>query len=148
MPGKKLNGTDVLLSIWNTTAAPAAWQPIASLTEQSLERTANEIDVTGKEDGGSSASLVGRKERSISFSGYAIAVPAVGKIGYDYLETLFDNSTEFEWRLAPVSGTEYTPRFGFGVLLGLNETASDNEGVQFEANMKINGTPVKVNPHP
>lgn len=146
MAGKKLNGTDVLLHIWNTTATPAAWQPIASLTEQSLERSANEIDVTGKEDGGSSSSLVGRKERTISFSGYAIAVPAIGKIGFDYLETLFDNSTEFEWKLSS-TGTEYTSRFGLGVLLGLNETASDNEGIQFEANMKVNGSIVKVDPH-
>lgn len=144
MAQEKLNGTDVLLYI----RVASAWKPVVCLTEQSIERTANEIDVSGKCDAGSSDFLAGRKDRTIPFSGWAIANPAdLTTLGFDALELLFDNGTSFDWKIAHKSSTTiYTPRFGKGVLLSLNETHADNDGIKFDASLRVNGTPVKIDP--
>ena len=143
----KLKGQQIILAKW-VTGAPGSYQPLVCLTNLSVNRVASEVDTSSRCDGDYSSSLSGKKKINLPVSGIAEFAPAVGSLGYDDIEALWDSGEEFDFKIYQAdAGTDYTPKYGTGVLLELNDEYADDEAVKFNGSINVNGAFATVDPN-
>lgn len=142
-----IKGEDLILYIYDGSI----YRPIACLTSNSLSQTRGIIEAQTKCSPGVTEKSTGAMSYSLACEGNYIDTTSVGaevtKASHDYLKTLMDAGTQFDWRLdTGLVDTVYY--FGQAVLTDLEMTAAaGDEFTTFSGTLDGSGAIATVDPN-
>jgi hypothetical protein len=141
-----IKGEAIVLYIYNPDAGPAAYEPVACLTSNSLSLTRGVLETQTKCDPGVTIKDPGSMSYEISCEGIAIETEA-GKQSQDELLgyiNITDATTE-TWRMDDGNGGYY---FGTGFFSDLSiDAAAGDEYATFSATINGSGLIVTTDPN-
>lgn len=137
-----LQGDDIILSIWDTSA----YEPIACLTSNTLSESLEVREVTTKCDPGNIVKTPGSYSYEISMDGiYIDGAVDTGKQSHGDLASLMRAKTEITWRLT-TELTSPTHYYGTGYITSLELTGDADDNATFSATISGTGAIATVDP--
>ncbi|UBK83422.1 phage major tail protein, TP901-1 family (plasmid) [Clostridium perfringens] len=128
MAGKKIAGVDALIEVSDGSGGSIA---VGGQKGASLKRKADTIDVSDKNSGGWSESIMGLKSWSVDFDGFV----TIGDKGLDLLLKAFDDRTpvSITINVGKTEGYTYT---GLGVITDFPEEYASDDAVTYSLTLE------------
>tara|TARA_R110002012_G_scaffold1502_3_gene6531 strand:- start:16 stop:456 length:441 start_codon:yes stop_codon:yes gene_type:complete len=142
-----IKGEGLILHVYDG----AAYRPIACLTSNSIAQTKNVIESQTKCNPNVIIKDPGSATYEISFEGQYIDTTSAGAqttlASHDYLRSLFDGSTNVEWKM-DTGLTDNVAYYGEGVFADLSlDAAAGDELTTFSGSVSGSGTYSTVDPN-
>ena len=137
-----LAGKDVQLWIRDTVVTSGIWKMAVCATEHTLSRQKAETTVITK---CGSETTPGTDDDSISLTvAFLIGAAPTGQLNGDDLEDIYDNGTEFDWRITDAyPSAQYIDKQGAGVMTSMEQTYPAEGAVEYSFTLKVNGSITK-----
>jgi len=139
----KIAGVDVLVYVNTGTSESPTYTLVGGQSEASLEREAEQIDVTSKDSANDNyaESLPGLKSWTLTCNGFVPTDDAA----FDLLEEKFENREPVEIELTYPTGKKYN---GEGYIVNLSNEFAVDDGATFEIEIAGNGKLEITTPSP